>query len=242
MTTRDRVTDFAHRHASDEPRDSNVQVAAAEVGQTLDYLGFAVEDVECARVEYISAKERCEAAIAAGGSDDGQERFEAQRRAYFLLQYRIDTFFFFARVLLDDVVTLIDVGCAPSGMKIGSHSNIEKNLPQLVAAKGVPIPPELSKTLEELEGITHFRDKYVAHRSRLNPGATRGLMMSSESSEIGLGVGWMYPKGNEPLGMIQSGDPTKLHAVLLRYVDEVLDFIESVEASAGRSRDSVRQS
>ncbi len=42
--------------------------------------------------------------------------------------------------------------------------------------------------------------------------------------------------------MIQSGDPTKLHAVLLRYVDEVLDFIESVEASAGRSRDSVRQS
>ena len=66
--------------------------------------------------------------------------------------------------------------------------------------------------------------------------------MSSESSEIGLGVGWMYPKGNEPLGMIQSGDPTKLQAVLLRYVDEVLDFIESVEASAGRSRDSVRQS
>ena len=173
MTTRDRVTDFAHRHASDQPRDSNVQVAAAEVGQTLDYLGFAVEDVECARVDYISAKERCEAAIAAGGSDDGQERFEAQRRAYFLLQYRIDTFFFFARVLLDDVVTLIDVGCAPSGMKIGSHSKHREESPSARCREG---RPDFTGTLED------------SRRTRRDHPLPRQVRRASQSAES-----WGYP-------------------------------------------------
>jgi hypothetical protein len=96
----DRLTAYA-----DKPGDWTRQNAAGLVAETMLYLDFAIEDVERAHADYRPFVERLRARFEGGGEAprQGTDTFEAKRRAYFRLLYRIDTFFVFARILLDNI-------------------------------------------------------------------------------------------------------------------------------------------
>jgi hypothetical protein len=142
---RERLNAYARKHERSDARSERmIRVAVEQLSLTLDFLEFAIDDYEAANANYRAEQERFMDDVrfnASGGEPKrthSAENVKDRRRGYFLLHYRIDTFYVFARILLDDVAALMNRALAFAPVEIGNkHKGIAKHLPTIAAAKGL---------------------------------------------------------------------------------------------------------
>jgi hypothetical protein len=231
-------TSFRKHWQSDVRSERMIQVAVEQLGLTLDFLDFAIEDYEAANAKYRAEYEQFMEDVRFNESGGETKRthstkdVEERRRGYFLLHYRIDTLYVFARILLDDIAVLLKYALAPSPVDLGnSHKGIAKHLPTIASAKGLTGYEDVIAQGDELTALVKdFRDDYVVHRSGNRPRATRSLTWNVGEEETRINYGLSYPREGEDVPLVQSTDLMKLRDKLDRYVDAVLDFIEPCQS------------
>lgn len=241
---RERLTAFSQEAGRSSKRvDHLIQVAAGHVGLTLTFLDIGAADIAESRRDYQVVNEQLKAVIAEAGpgshalEGEALAIYEAQSRAVWIAIYRIDSFFVFARVLLDDIAALIDRVFRPVRHEVGgSHSKLADRLPRAVAEYGLEMPYELEMAIAGLDvNVTLFRDKHVVHRSRLTPRIMRGLALNSEGLPVGLNVGGIaYPRESEEVTPLLSANPSELHAELLDYLGLVITLLENKRRHGAR--------
>ena len=232
--SRDRLIEFSQLHgASNERRDLLVWVAAGNVGLTLEYLGMALSDTDAAAVEFADARDAFRAymdEVHAGRYPPGQSGtglMDAEHRAYFLLQYRVETFYVFARVLLDDVAGLIDRVLAPNRIMLGKHSGLAKHLPAVGAERGLVGHAEVHAQAQALSvSVVDFRDDHVVHRSAKNPRVTKQLNVDAGGRVLMSYGGLMIPRDGEQPTFNVVGSPSDVAQALDDYLGAVMDMIE----------------
>ncbi len=232
---RERLNGYFRKYEQSDVRSERmIQVAVQQLGLTLDFLDFAVEDYEATNAKYRAEQEQFMEDVRFNESGDEPKRTHSaenvaeRRRGYFLLHYRIDTFYVFARILLDDVAVLLKYALAPSPVDLGNtHKGIAKHVPTIASAKGLTGYEDLITRGDELATvIKDFRDDYVVHRSGNRPRATRSLTWSIGEEGTRINYGLSYPREGEELPLVQSTDLLELREKLDRYVDAVLGFLE----------------
>lgn len=232
---RERLNGYFRKYEQSDVRSERmIQVAVQQLGLTLDFLDFAVEDYEATNAKYRAEQEQFMEDVRFNESGDEPKRTHSaenvaeRRRGYFLLHYRIDTFYVFARILLDDVAVLLKYALAPSPVDLGNrHKGIAKHLPTIAVAKGLTgYEDVIARGNEVAAVIKDFRDDYVVHRSGNRPRATRSFTWNVGEEETRINYGLSYPREGEEVPFVQSTDLLKLRDKLDRYVDAVLDLVE----------------
>ena len=142
------------------------------------------------------------------------------------VQFRIETYYFFARRLLDEVVSMLGDALGRSKTELGRHKALETNLPEYASELGLEPPPDelLDLWREATERVARFRDQQVAHprepRRRFH-----GVSWTKDQRPR-LSIGAVYPRDKDDVG-VESEALHDLARLLDSYVAAVLDYIES---------------
>lgn len=232
---RARLIDVASRFGfGEERRHQFVQVPAGHVGQTLGNLTYCIEDYELAQTAYQSAWAEQMALHASWG--EGHHRLTGDemaiyRRAgdsHFRLQFRVDAFYLFARIMLDDIAAFLDALLAPSATMMGKHSGVLKHIRTIGAEKSIDVSAVVQLAQEAGDRIKPFRDDYIVHRSAKKLRVVRGLQVTDDGRARVAASGVMYPREGELPMPVVADDPSIVLEALNAYLDAVLDVADGL--------------
>jgi hypothetical protein len=232
-TLQEQLETLALKEAVERGMDHRNLGAAAigYVARTLRFLEFCVDDYGATTSAYMEHLERERQMLEHYGAgthtltpEENEVVFEGYRLNA-LVQYRIESFYFFAQRLLDEVATMIDAFFRPSQTTLGRHRTLATNLPALVAEHGVAPPIELLSLANEVtERIKRFRDENVAHVLKLDHvRKSRGVVWNAQGQPR-IAIGWIYAQPGEELGT-QSEVLLDLLALVERYVASAAAFL-----------------
>jgi hypothetical protein len=159
---------------------------------------------------------------------DEMALLEQGRDVHLKLHLRIDAFYVFAKVLLDDIGKAIQEFFGHArGLPIGkSHSQLQANLFDYAAELDLTDPTPLLSTAGEGDPrITDYRDKQDTHRQNVR--TMKATVWSNEDQLARIGTGMLLPKDTDKYP--ESEAPPGLLEFIERYVDEVLSYIEANE-------------
>jgi hypothetical protein len=205
----------------------------SQVVETLHRLELILADYEAARVAFWANLKNRRPMIEEGGEGSRPltpaevDLLRQAREVNALLHLRIETFYVFAKILLDQIALTVRDFFGPAvGLKLSKHSELRRNLAAYAEQKGLrAVPASLGLLIEQVSGdIADFRDRYVAHDA--NPRRFRGTMFTRATGETALHVSSMLPKEGEEGGVI-SLTPPKLIETLDAYVDAVISYFET---------------
>lgn len=140
------------------------------------------------------------------------------------LYLRIETFYLFAKVLLDRLARLIPhyFGHA-DGVKLSKHSGLKHALPAFAEQKGLTLPARLTDKVDELQRrISDYRDKTIAHGH--SPRTYRRTAIYLSSGEAMISTHRLYSEA-ETDAPRQSETPRTLLPLIEAYVDELVAFL-----------------
>jgi hypothetical protein len=144
-----------------------------------------------------------------------------------ILHLRIETFYLFAKMLLDKLGQAIESYFGQGReASLERHSKLARNLEKFAAQKGlVPPPPTLMEKIEEAgERIADYRDHYVTHPA--NPRMMLATGVSTETGDTWLMPFHAYPKESEAVfPPPRSESPPVLLKWIEDYVGEVLAYV-----------------
>src|ERR1700693_2136596 len=102
--------------------------------------------------------------LARAGSVAQDENVHRINHAMFLLQVEIESFYLFAKILLDRMARFIEHFFGPErGLSLDSHDKLAKNIRSYCAEKGLAVDEAfLSRIVELRELVADFRDKQIA--------------------------------------------------------------------------------
>lgn len=92
----------------------------------------------------------------------------------------IESFYLFAKILLDDVARAIEFYFGPAKrLALDSHDDVSKRLPAYAAAKGLAVPQEfVDRVMNLRERISDFRDQKISHEK--SPRTMQGTMWNAD--------------------------------------------------------------
>jgi hypothetical protein len=192
------------------------------VDRKLGFLDVTTREYADASTDFTDARARHEVALKTSRHD--YETFLEVKEYAELVHLRIETFYLFARILLDDVVRAVDTLIGTNGATIGKHSNMGTNLPNLIASRGgePPVPQKLHDLIAEVKHVVGYRDLYIAHL-RLQ-GAVKGTVFDPEGNPA-IVVQTITPRpGMSPC--VKNSEPiADLRDLLERYVSAWADYL-----------------
>jgi hypothetical protein len=251
VTVRARVLHFAFRHShTGERKDQLVEVAAWHVASRLEYLERATAEAMAAEDAFVTSRRREDEHSAALGEGpqpivgEHLKAYNEARRAHRLLEYRVDTLYVFARILLDDVAALLHATLPVSqGRQIGAtHKGVSKNLGAVATGEGLTGFESILTQADFLTSLVKdFRDDHIVHVSSKNPRAVRGVTMPPEGGAR-LSVGGLnYQREGEEIPRVTTEEPGELLVQLEHYIGVVLDFLEPLAPSLSANLPSVEE-
>ncbi len=161
---------------------------------------------------------------------DEEENMEQRGALQSELRQEIETFYLFARILLDKM-TAAFVACIGQGKYAPtSHSKLIDIVDDYLGEKGLgPIPDELRALMTELDTtVTSFRDDVVVHDK-----SARGLhpiAWDQDSKLTHLIYTRLYPREKDE--QITGLPPTVVMDTIRRYSIRWLDYLESIASAA----------
>jgi len=149
---------------------------------------------------------------------------EQQNEANKLLHLEIESFYLFAKILLDKIARFIEFyfGQARSA-PLDSHDDVVKNIKKYAEIKGlIAISNDTMQLIKELkQNVSDYRDYEIAHEK--NPRTTKGTGFGNcvESARI-IGIK-LYPKEKDR--QIESGILSELIKQIDKYIMEIVTYI-----------------
>ena len=146
------------------------------------------------------------------------------------LRQEIETFYLFARILLDKMTQAL-VACLGQGKYAPtSHSKLISKADQYLGEQGVrPVPDELRSLMTELDStVTDFRDDVIVHDQSAR--GLRPIGWDRDSKLAYLIYSRLYPRERDE--QITGLPPTVVMDTICHYAMSWLDYLESVESNA----------
>jgi len=211
------------------------------LGYCLTYLTFLAQglaDFEEANALYLDRADRWNARIAAipSGtsvdlSPDELQMFNESTAAMRLVQFRIETFYLFAKILLDRIADVVLVAFDMPRQRFGSsHTKVLKRLRDGWARRW-PRAAEFRQHVGELATtVVAFRAEVLEHRAEFR-GVVAIAIGADRQVRVSTG-GILYPEPTDILEPHTTENLYDLATRLERYIDCVATFIE---ANSGRS-------
>ena len=210
------------------------------VARRMKFLDFAAAEVEAPTARFKAGVEQLQAAFdpqpegGEGRELDPQEvaAFFARAAEMATLEYRISTYYVWARIL-DDIVRAIDKWF-PSATTIGSYSRLVVNLPRKVAERQLASAGAMIALATELAELKDFRDDYVVHIQ--NPRHGSGFTWDAAGA-VKLMVMPRLPRGAELEQQPAYSTPVPaLHDLLQNYVQVAILgwLVDNIEKAGGR--------
>jgi hypothetical protein len=141
---------------------------------------------------------------------------------------RIETFYVFAKILLDKLARLIPHYFGPArGVRIGGHSSlVDGVLPKFAAGKNLtPVPPPLVALISDLGSrVSAYRDRSITHA--YSPRTYRGTAYSLDTGEAKIYTYRLYPRDASEMVGRHSETPRTLLPLIESYVHELVDYFE----------------
>jgi hypothetical protein len=236
MDVRARLVDFMTRHQhKGDPANQRVEVAASHVWAHLEYVTRAAEEARAASDAYLDAYRRVREHKERLGPGEhpieGQHLLDWQEhhRAHFLLEYRVDTLYVWARALMDDAAALLNAAIpkATKPQQTGTrHTEAMKRLPAIAAEVGLTGWEPVVERGTAFAALRDFRNDHAVHRSSKKPRDLRGITVHPVAGARVQASGILYPREGEEPPMATSEDPDDLLAQLELYVDAIVDMLE----------------
>jgi hypothetical protein len=251
MNVRTRLVDFMSRHQhKGGAANQRVEVAAGHVWAGLEYVTRAAEEARAASDAYLDAYRRVREHQERLGP--GEHPIEGhhlldwheQRRAHFLLEYRVDTLYVWARALMDDAAALLNAALpkATKPQRTGTrHTEAMKRLPAIAADVGLAGWEPVVERGAAFTALKDFRDDHAIHRSSKNPRGIRGITVHPETGALVQAGGIQYPREGEEPTMVTSEDPVALLTQLEAYIDAILDMLEPLAPPRSAALPSLEQ-
>ena len=231
MTAEDRLTSFVEgvRDSVDTDRGNILGMAVNQVSEVLAYLRITARDYEIANEEFMTYVDWRRQQFTEGTRELTQDeirRLDEGRETSLTLHLRIETFYIFAKIVLDKIGPLFEAlfgqGRAAS---LERHSKLVRNLDEYVSQHGLtPVPPDLSNKMEGLgERVAEYRDKWITHDA--SPRTMKGTMFELEKREATIAPGRLYPRKGE-VAEPQPLSPRTLLPEIDAYVIAVVDYLD----------------
>jgi hypothetical protein len=233
MIARDRITEFLSEQGelAWDSRESYVRVGPLLQTQTLlDYLDLILQDYERASADFMEYAEY--RSRFRDLTDEERRRFAGSTAEEFQtpLHLRIETFYLFAKILLDKVGLAIQHYFGPAReASLSSHSKLRRNLLEFARQRDLSPPPlSLLERMDDVETrIIAYRDYQVTHDQ--SPRTAKATSFVLPSREAFVSVERAFPDPEEQ--GVRSENPQDL-----RLIDEyLLDAVEYIRANRDRA-------
>jgi hypothetical protein len=210
-------------------------IAAALVSELANLLGYlditAVEYAQAVEtfMENLRRQDTIEKRLGPGThpvTDEHLKLLVEGADASRVVHLRIETFYLFAKILLDKLARLFpNYFGQGQGVRLRKHSQLKKALPKFAQEKGLTIPPTLTGRIDELsDRIAVYRDHSIVHAH--DPRLHRSTAYDLETGEVSIATGTLPSRGGAGTGS-KSETPTTLRTLIHSYVIELVDFLES---------------
>jgi hypothetical protein len=231
MSARDKVIDLAIEGQEGlDGREAAVRTGGLiQAAQLLKYLELTLAEYDEASERFMKHVRR-QMAIAQQRepvprdleTDEVQALHDGEHLAA-VLHLRIETFYVFAKVLLDKLAQAIE-GFFGEGRtaSLSKHSKLRANLREYVNQKGLSSPDEILDLAESLDQrIVAYRDYYVVHDQSAR--SFKATMFDGEG-RTRIAAGRLYPRESEMEG-VQSEVLHDLMEGIEEYIASVCDFV-----------------
>lgn len=150
------------------------------------------------------------------------EMHEKQAQLSRKLHLEIESFYQFAKVLLDRIVHAIEYYFGPlRGCAMDSHDNWAKRFDKYCKEKNLNTNEGLSVSIAKLKiKISDVRDYKFTHQK--SPRASHGTWHSQ--GKVGISVGWTFPKDSDEY--FQSPPIDEILEEIDHYLRNIIEFIE----------------
>lgn len=206
---------------------------AFSLGQALRYYEFILiiaERHEVVSQEMLSNIKKLQAASSEGDGVMSHEHIsflEEQRRLSTLVHLEIESFYEFAKILLDKLALFLqDYFGQVRGCSLASHDKLTKNYERFGSAKELILPKAFSENLTFLKEIlSDFRDKQISHLK--NPRAIKATGFD-DSGQTRIIVTHLYPNERElEREQIGSTELPELMQAIDLYLKQVIEIVLS---------------
>ncbi len=198
--------------------------------QYLQYLSLALIDFGEANSQYLAISDRLRADQSARGSGtyqltpEEQQLYAASVEAMILVHYRIETFYLFAKILLDRIADTLLVAYGLERPEFGSsHFALRKLLTNGRAADW-NYAAALRGQVEELQALVDFKTRIFEHRREFRQ--VRAISIGEDRQVRVAASGILYPEPTDQIEALSTENLQELSGRLERYVDTVASFIE----------------
>lgn len=143
-----------------------------------------------------------------------------------------------ARIVLDRVARLLNFAFRPASREIGSHSDLARNLPGVVAEHGHQTPSSLLRRIQDLtRDVKDIRDRHIVHPSGPRGHLIRRIAALDDSGEVRLKIKWAA-RDDDPdeVDPVLSEDFARIDDAVRSYVREVVSFIQASAPSTAQER------
>ena len=205
------------------------------VGFSLGQIGRYLRFVEIARSRYLpvskTVAERFRKTMEEARQNLGTRELipeeiaelEKEGQLHQLLHFEIESFFLFAKILLDKIAHFIgDYFGQAHGVSFRSHDKLCKGIDQYLKEKNLQIPSGMKNTMVELRSlVADYRDKQIAHLQ--NPRALHVTQIAANGAAQ-IGASTLYPNEKDKF----SSSPSVEHvcAVIEVYMSQLESLIE----------------
>jgi hypothetical protein len=160
------------------------------------------------------------------------EQVALQQEAWWLgnlVHLEIESFYLFAKILLDEMAHGIENYFGPSrGLSLDSHDDLCKCLRKYGETKGLTITTEFEHVVADLRRrISDFRDAQVAHEK--SPRTLKGIAWDA-TGKTRFVSNRLYPVANDR--QVESESLDSLAAALESYVDQIVAFLRTNQSNA----------
>ena len=214
-----------------ETTQSNIfGFAFSEVSRYFEYLKIINERYKVCDQEFISNTKAFQATMRQGThptTDDQMKLHEQAVEITTRLHLEIETFYLFAKILLDKVAQAIEFYFGQArGLPLASHDKLAKYLERYLDNKGLTIDPSIMEKVTQLKtDVSDFRDYQISHVEESRRGRVmRGTIFNADGNTR-LSIGMLYPKEKDR--QYETKPLDELLTELDTYIASVIRFLET---------------
>jgi hypothetical protein len=151
-------------------------------------------------------------------------------RLSMLLHLEIESFYLFAKILLDKIAHSTEFYFGPVRKRsLDSHDDLCKNLPVFAEQKELVVSPDFLKLAAELKkDVSDYRDYEIAHEK--SPRRIRGTIFYGDG-KTSISAGNLYPKEDE-----KQVDSKALDDLQIQIEEYIVQFIKFIKNNRGKTR------
>jgi hypothetical protein len=223
-----RLTDFvdSERKRFSDEHGNRFAFSFSQVRRYYEFLNIISEKHKKASKDFISNSESLQSISLSGGwksYDEWEPIWEEHLRVYYALHLEIESFYLFAKILLDQIARFIEFYFGSVRKKsLDSHDELTKHLDDYAKAKGLIIPPSLVEMIQTLKrDISDYRDYEIAHHK--SPRTIRGTGFDT-SGKVRIISSKFYPSESEK--QVETISLPDLRKEIDDYLEGVIELIK----------------